>query len=91
MNDAGIAEIIRSGLLKRLKVLDVRHGRITDDGATLLAAAPEFRRLERLDISRNQLTSEGIELLQTTGVEVLADDQHPLGSGREYLFEGALD
>jgi hypothetical protein len=90
MGDAGIHEIIHSGLLGRLKVLDLRHGCITDDGARMLAEAPDFLHLERLDINRNQLTSAGVELLQATGVEVLADDQMGEGSP-QYLYEGAFD
>src|SRR5262249_29020215 len=36
MGDAGCAEIVRSGILKRLKMLDLRHGCVTDDGARTL-------------------------------------------------------
>src|SRR5262249_45453837 len=39
LGDAGIAEIIRTGLLGRLEELDLRHGCVTDVGARALARA----------------------------------------------------
>ena len=42
---------IRSGILGRLKMLDLMHGRITDDGAKLLAESKDIRNLELLTIS----------------------------------------
>jgi uncharacterized protein (TIGR02996 family) len=41
MGDAGCEEIVRSGILRRLKTLDLRHGRITDEGARILAECPD--------------------------------------------------
>src|SRR5262249_30325067 len=55
MGDEGCEEIVRSGILKRLKVLDLRHGCVTDTGVDTLAACPDLRRLERLDLDRNRL------------------------------------
>ena len=39
--DAGCEEIVSSGLLGRLDLLDLAHGIITDEGARRLAACPE--------------------------------------------------
>src|SRR5262249_16512386 len=36
LGDEGCREIVASGILRRLKVLDLRHGRVTDAGARLL-------------------------------------------------------
>src|SRR5262249_48901753 len=65
--DEGVDEIIKSGLLGRLKVLDLRHGRVSDEGARALAVRPELKGLELLDLSRNELTAEGIDELTAAG------------------------
>ena len=48
IGDEGIAALVESVRLRRLRVLDLRNGRISDEGARLLAASPDLRRLERL-------------------------------------------
>jgi hypothetical protein len=87
LGDAGCTEIVKSGVLKRLKVLDLRHGCVTDEGARTLAACPDLRNLELLDLSRNALSDEGIDALSAVGIRVLSDFQHD-EDDREYLFEG---
>ncbi len=90
MGYAGCQAIENSGMLKQLKVLDLRHGEITDGGAEIFAACPDFANLERLEIQRNALTNKGIKLLKATGVKIGAQDQleeHELEDG-EYLYEG---
>ena len=74
--DDGIREIVASGLLKRLKVLDLLGGCVTDDGAKLLADSPDLKNLERLNLDTNALTSSGTKLLKATGVNVTAKTQH---------------
>jgi uncharacterized protein (TIGR02996 family) len=76
LGDRGCEEIVNSVILKRLKVLDVSHGRITDAGAQTLAACPDLTHLERLGIASNYLTSAGIAALRATGVAVKSDQQH---------------
>src|SRR5262245_21659509 len=44
--DEGCEEIVKSGILQRLQVLDLRHGRISDAGARTLAACPDLKRLK---------------------------------------------
>jgi uncharacterized protein (TIGR02996 family) len=85
--DAGVKEIVTSGLLGRLQELDLRHGAVTDEGARLLAAAPEVRRLSLLDLSRNALTEAGVAELRATGVPLVADYQHASDDER-YLDDG---
>jgi hypothetical protein len=83
--------VVRSGILKRLRSLDLRHGCITDQGARILASCPDLRRLEHLDVRRNQLTRAGIQFLESVGINVHAWDQLPgrdIGGVGEYLFEG---
>jgi uncharacterized protein (TIGR02996 family) len=96
--DEGVKEIIGSGLLARLKTLDLRHGRVSDAGAKLLAARPEVKGLELLDLSRNELTREGIEGLLAVGAPLRCEHQHGSTAaagadpdnyqGMEFLFEG---
>ena len=74
--DKGAAEIVESGILKRLKVLDLQGGCITDDGAKVLAACPDITHLETLNLRANALTQAGIDALTATGVKVDATGQH---------------
>jgi hypothetical protein len=60
VGDAGCREIVSSGILKRLKVLDLRNGFITDAGAQALAACPHLPHLQRLDLEGNFLTPAGV-------------------------------
>lgn len=73
--DDTIRDVIASGRLNRLKFLDLRHGRVTDEGARLFAACPEARQLESLDLINNRLTAAGIEALTAAGIRVRADRQ----------------
>jgi hypothetical protein len=67
--DEGITEIINTGMLKRLKVLDLRHGLVTDEGARALASSSDLKNLEFLDLSWNRLTNVGVDALVQTGVK----------------------
>jgi hypothetical protein len=74
--DEGAEELIASGVLKRLRVLDLSYGCMTDAGAAALAASPDLRNLALLDLSRNALGENGIAALRATDVTLKADDQH---------------
>lgn len=75
--DEAADRIARSGILKRLKTLDIAYGVMTDDGARVLAAAcPDLKKLEVLNVSHHALTSTGVSALKKTGVRVIADEQH---------------
>ena len=90
--DAGCREIVKSGILKRLKVLDLRHGLITDEGAKALAACPDLKNLQLLDVSRNCLTKEGIAALEATGVTVQAGYQgNSDGEYHEHMYHGDIE
>jgi len=92
MGDAGAEEIVQSGILKRLKMLDLMHGRITDAGARALAASPDIRNLELLDVSFNRLTPAGIDALLALGIKVLTRDQHAADvDDEEYLYHGDIE
>jgi uncharacterized protein (TIGR02996 family) len=84
--DDGAEEIVRSGILKRLKVLDLSYGCLTDRGAATLAACPDLKHLEWLNLTMNALGDEGIALLNETGVRVTTDNQH--GEHPDRMEEG---
>lgn len=94
MGDNGCQAIVDSGILKRLKVLDLRHGCITDEGAKILASCPDLSHLERLDIGRNAMTRRGLEVLKGTG-RAIADtggQQTPEDlEDYQYLREGEFE
>jgi Ran GTPase-activating protein (RanGAP) involved in mRNA processing and transport len=74
--DEGVNDIIESGILKRLRVLDLRSGRVSDAGAQALAVCPDAKRLEELDLSRNELTEKGIDALAAAGIPARTEYQH---------------
>lgn len=93
MGDEGCEEVVRSGILKRLKTLDLRHGCITDAGARTLADSPDVGNLEWLDLDRNALTGEGIRQIRPLRIPVRVDDQQTAAEldQRQYLNEGEFE
>jgi uncharacterized protein (TIGR02996 family) len=90
--DKGIEEIIASGILARLKMLDLMHGRVTDAGARALAACPALKSLELLDLTCNCLTKSGIAALRAAGVKLFAEEQwHGDDDWRNYLQAGDIE
>jgi uncharacterized protein (TIGR02996 family) len=84
--DEGCRRLVDSGILRRLKVLDIGYGNMTDEGARLLVGCPDLKHLEVLDVSRNALTARGIAALRATGIQVVADAQHAPDE-EDYLYE----
>jgi hypothetical protein len=84
--DLGCQHVIGSGVLHRLKVLDLGYGSMTDEGARLLATCPDLKNLDVIDVTRNALTARGIADLEATGIQVVADNQHEPGE-EDYLYE----
>jgi uncharacterized protein (TIGR02996 family) len=94
LGDAGVAEVVDSGILGRLEVLDLRHGTVTDEGARRLAACPDLGHLRRLDLQRNRLTAAGVAALAATGIARLDNQQEPGADGAYddlYLYEGDVE
>ena len=94
--DKGAREIVESGILKRLRVLDLQGGCMTDAGADLLADCPDLKHLAFLNLSRNALTDYGIKALKKTGVKMDVSAQHGEQPGQEgdyveYLGEGDIE
>jgi uncharacterized protein (TIGR02996 family) len=84
--DEGVARIVSSDILKRLKTLDIGYGNMTDDGARKLAACSDLKKLDVLNVSRNALTGAGLTALRATGVQLVADHQHDADE-QDYLYE----
>ncbi len=96
--DKGADEIVSSGILKRLKMLDLQGGCISDTGAKALAACPDLKNLQLLNLRANALTDEGAKVIQATGVHADVSVQHEISSGEfsdgelpEYLFDGDIE
>ena len=91
MGDEGCAEIVRSGILRRLETLDLEHGCVTDAGARILANTPDIRHLHTLSLEHNQLSDDGVTLLQGLGIpEVRLGRQLAVGDD-EYLMTGDME
>jgi uncharacterized protein (TIGR02996 family) len=90
LGDEGCADIVRSGILKRLRTLDLRHGRISDEGARIFAACPDILRLEKLVLEDNELTEAGRLVLLGIGIDVEYERQYEVNSN-EYLYSGDME
>jgi uncharacterized protein (TIGR02996 family) len=92
IGDRGCDEIVRSGVLRRLKSLDLRHGTVTDDGAGVLAGCLDIANLELLDLSRNRLSAAGIRTLKKVVPSLRATAQQEEGEEEgQYLYEGDIE
>jgi uncharacterized protein (TIGR02996 family) len=93
--DEGISEIVSSGILKRLKVLDLHGGCVTDDGAKALAADPDAKKLESLNLDNNALSAQGIKALKAAGLKATTKGQHgeapPFDDMPQYLYEADIE
>lgn len=95
--DAGAKEIVASGILQRLKVLDLFGGCMTDEGAAILAKEPALKNLTMLSLTANALTPAGVKLLTNTKVPVQTNLQHtsvgPFDDDElpEYLYYGDIE
>lgn len=83
--DEGAKEVVKSGILNRLKVLDLQFGCITDEGAKALANCPDIKHLDRLNLNDNAMTAVGVERLTKVCKELSALGQH---NGKPPFEEG---
>lgn len=99
MGDAAIETIVRTGALKRLKMLDLYGGTVTDRGAELIATHPDRGGLETLNLAGNELTSHGIRQLEAMQIKLDVRNQHGSTAGLsrdnlwefEFLFDGDIE
>jgi hypothetical protein len=73
LGDYVCTEIARSGVLRRLKRLDLRNCGISDNGAIALARSPDLAHLEWLDVGGNRVTPIGVSRLQEHEIYVQWD------------------
>lgn len=79
-----VREIVASGILRRLKKLDLTYNGITDEGARQLAACPDLGHLEELCLQSNNLTQAGRAALRGKCGKVLGEYQMvPMRRGRQ--------
>jgi uncharacterized protein (TIGR02996 family) len=90
--DEGVRTLIQSGLLGRLKFLDLALGIITDVGAELLSKADPGA-LEVLDVSDNAISPEGQRRLGQAlkGRLTLRMDNQHAPDDNEWLFWGEME
>ena len=90
--DAGIDLLVNSGLIHRLKSLDLRHGCVTDAGALTLvkALAGMPHALASLKLGDNALSGDGVAALRRLKLTLDAPDQHDPGDD-EYLTQGDFE
>ena len=90
--DAGIDLLVNSGLIHRLKSLDLRHGCVTDAGALALVKALDGtpHALKSLKLGDNALSGDGVAALRRLKLTLDAPDQHDPGDDN-YLTRGDFE
>ena len=73
--DEGVDLLLATGVVGRLRGLDLSGCGITDDGAQLLAADPAVPRLDYLTLDHNYISPIGIDALAAVGVAI-SQQQH---------------
>jgi hypothetical protein len=68
-------EVVRSGILRRLRRLALLGMHISERGARVLANCPDLRNLQELDLRYNPLSEQGRALLEGLGITVRWQDQ----------------
>src|SRR5262249_42612610 len=71
------AVLAKSPLMKRIRVLDLSLGTLTDRGAEALLAVPGIKKLEKLVIHHHFVSPPLLGRLQALGIEVDAGDPQP--------------
>ena len=90
--DEGIDLLVNSGLLRRLKSLDLGHGCVTDAGALTLVKAlgGTPHALAVLKLGDNALSGDGVAALHRLKLTLDAPDQHAPGDD-DYLTQGDFE
>lgn len=95
VGDQGAVELVESGLINRLSVLDLRYGSMSDEGAKALAAADLPDQLEII-LDNNYLSKDGVAALSGTKARVCAENQYKGTPGEgddymEFLYMGDME
>jgi len=71
-----VAELVaRSPIVKRLKVLDLSMGTLTDKGAEALLACPHLKQLQHLDLHHHYLSNSMMKKVRSMGIDVNVEEQ----------------
>jgi hypothetical protein len=73
--DVLAAAVIKSAIIKRVRVLDLSMGTLGDAGASILAASPAVAKLQKLDIHHHYVSDDGVARLNALGIEIDDSDQ----------------
>jgi uncharacterized protein (TIGR02996 family) len=85
--DEAVEEIVSSGILRRLKVLDIAFGWVSDAGARMLSRCRECR-LQELNVSHNQMTGTGLDMLERCCARLIGEPQRDADAPRPYDIPG---
>jgi hypothetical protein len=77
------AAVVRSPLVRRLRVLDLSLGNLSDEGARALLELPAYAHLERLDIHHHYVSPELVGQLRKLPFAVNADDPQDLDDAED--------
>jgi uncharacterized protein (TIGR02996 family) len=91
LGNAGCRDVVDSGVLKRVEVLDLSFGCISDAGVRTLLASPDIHRLKTLDLSYNEITDEGGALLAAVSGPAVHSDGQSAPGANEYLYAGDIE
>lgn len=72
----GIAALVaESSILKRIKVLDLSMGTLSDKGGEALLGCSDLRNLEFLDLHHHYMTAPMMKRFESLGIRVCVDDR----------------
>jgi hypothetical protein len=86
--DVLAAAVVKSAILKRVRVLDLSMGTLGDAGAAILAASPAVAKLQKLDIHHHYVSEGSVERLKALGIEVNDENRNDPDSwdGEEHRY-----
>jgi len=82
--------VVSSGIIGRLRVLDLQGCGLTDLSADILARA-DLRGLELLNLDGNRLSDRGLRVLREAGAALQAGNQNRLDEADFYYLEQGED
>jgi uncharacterized protein (TIGR02996 family) len=92
IGNEGLKEIVESGLINQLVLLNLHYGCITDEGAELLLKA-DLSGLQILDLGGNYLSAKMVKALKATGVNLQSSEMFTgvPDDERQHLYYGDME
>lgn len=84
-------EIAKAPILKKIKVLDLSLGTLTDKGGKALINCPELSGLEKLDLHYHYLSDEMIDQFRQLGINVDIDDKQDADEDDDYRYPAVTE